>query len=199
MKLDQWLTSIYQDEQEKTAAADLDTLMESLPIEEVMKLAGIDQKETAQDPPKQGNDPDLQKLTFFDKIARQLAHTHSEVVKEAKCKSSEYGMEKEDAFTTPEAKAKAKVMSRAMKMSKGAPAKVRKAAVQMTGKEVSKTARSKNVTQRIAELTSRYGFGRAGSRVPERVKRVATRGEARIHGWMKEKGLGRKAREASRD
>ncbi|MCK4305281.1 MAG: hypothetical protein KAY24_13675 [Candidatus Eisenbacteria sp.] len=47
---------------------------------------------------------------------------------------------KEDAFTSPEAKAKAKVMSSALKASKGAPSNVRKAAVAVAGKQLQKTA-----------------------------------------------------------
>lgn len=43
---------------------------------------------------------------------------------------------KEDAFTTPEAKAKAQVMSRALKSTKGAPPNVRKSAVKLTAQKL---------------------------------------------------------------
>ena len=55
------------------------------------------------------------------------------------------GMEKEDAFTSPEAQAKAKVMSRAMKATKGAPPKVVRSAIKMTAKQMGKTASLKSI------------------------------------------------------
>jgi hypothetical protein len=48
------------------------------------------------------------------------------------------GMEKEEDFTTPEAQAKAKVLSRAMKSTRGAPTNVRKAAVSVAAKQMRK-------------------------------------------------------------
>jgi len=50
------------------------------------------------------------------------------------------GMEKRDEFTSPEAQAKAKVMSRALKSTKGAPPNVRKGAVKVVAKEMRKAA-----------------------------------------------------------
>jgi len=52
------------------------------------------------------------------------------------------GMEKAEDFTTPEAQAKAKVMSRALKTTKGAPTNVRKAAVSVAAKEMRKVGAS---------------------------------------------------------
>jgi hypothetical protein len=130
----------------------------------------------------------MQKLAFVDSVARQIAHVHTEVEKEAGSKNvrrqltkmyERYGssalasepqrraasrgaakihgwmgekglgrearkvsrgMVKEDEFTSPEAKAKAKIMSSALKASKGAPTKVRKAAVSVAGEQVQKVA-----------------------------------------------------------
>lgn len=48
----------------------------------------------------------------------------------------EEGMEKEDEFTTPEARVKAKAMATAMKQGKGKPAVVRKAMVSRVGKHL---------------------------------------------------------------
>jgi hypothetical protein len=45
-------------------------------------------------------------------------------------------MTKHDAFTTPEAQAKAKVVQRAMKATKGAPPSVRKGALKVVGKQI---------------------------------------------------------------
>jgi hypothetical protein len=70
------------------------------------------------------------KMTFVEQVARQLARTHHEVVKQATC------MTKEDEFTTPEAKAKAQVMSRALKATKGAPTNIRRSAVKMTAQRL---------------------------------------------------------------
>jgi hypothetical protein len=72
------------------------------------------------------------KLAFMDKVARQIARQHAEVAKQATCKP----MVKHDAFTSPEAQAKAKVLSRAMKASKGAPAQVRKGAIRAVSKKL---------------------------------------------------------------
>jgi hypothetical protein len=47
-----------------------------------------------------------------------------------------------DAFTSPEAKAKAKVVSKAMRATKGAPPKVRKAAVRVAAKEMRKVGQA---------------------------------------------------------
>ena len=49
---------------------------------------------------------------------------------------SRKGMVKQDEFTSPEAQAKAKVLSRAMKASKGAPPRVRKGAIKMVAKKI---------------------------------------------------------------
>ncbi len=50
------------------------------------------------------------------------------------------GKIKEDEFTSPEAKSKAKVLQRAMKATKNAPPSVRKGAVRMAGRELNKSA-----------------------------------------------------------
>lgn len=100
------------------------------------------------------------KLIFMDKIARQIARVHYEVAQElekeafpqakysdkqkARWKKNwgralygdDPGMEKKDEFSSPEAQQKAKVMQTAMKATKGAPAKVRKAAVKQVGTKI---------------------------------------------------------------
>jgi hypothetical protein len=182
MKLDQWLSGIYQEEREKQAAADLDALMDGLPIEEVMKLAGVVEPAPMPDTKSQQGD-DLEKTAdakfqFMDKLARQLARQDTEVIKEAGAKTAQLEMEKEDAFTTPEAKAKAKVMSRAMKMSKGAPTKVRKAAVSMAGKEMAKSG-SVKLALSDAEYTEQPGFFR-GQLAASRALRASPEGAAQI-------------------
>lgn len=69
-------------------------------------------------------------MQFADELARNLAHAHSEIAKTSGEKI------KTDEFTSPEAKQKAKVMSGALKTTKGAPPEVRKAAVRMAGKRL---------------------------------------------------------------
>jgi|GEM_PF-1707969 len=74
------------------------------------------------------------KLIFMDKVAREIARQHAEVAKGYN--EGKKGLVKQDAFTTPEAQQKAKVMRTAMKATKGAPPKVRKAAVKQVGKKI---------------------------------------------------------------
>lgn len=57
-------------------------------------------------------------------------------VKKGYRKTKRREMTKEDAFTSPEAQQKAKVMQRAMKASKGAPPNVMRSAIKMTGKQM---------------------------------------------------------------
>lgn len=54
----------------------------------------------------------------------------------AHVKKANLEMEKQDEFTSPKAQAKAQVMSRALKSTKGAPSNVRKAAVKVTAKQI---------------------------------------------------------------
>lgn len=83
-------------------------------------------------------------VQWADQMGRSLAHAAVEgrlpfdVEKVAAC-----AIGKESDFTSPEAQAKAKVMARALKATKGAPPKVRKAAVKVTAQQMRKEAAEK--------------------------------------------------------
>ena len=189
MKLDNWLNQVYQEEQEKNAQATLEELMAQLPLEEVIKLAQVSspkKPEPVADESEKEKIASL-KLAFVDKLARQLARTNSEVAKEASCKSktSEYSMEKDDAFTSPEAQMKAKAMSRAMKASKGAPPKVRKAAIGMAGREVAKQAGAKRLTRILTSFSKNpasEGLRSAGAAAELKLKKRLKRGGGDLRG-----------------
>ena len=69
------------------------------------------------------------------RLGRAVAPVEGDEQKEKREKKAS-DMTKQDAFTTPESQAKAKMMQRAMKATKGAPPNVRKSAVKMVGKKM---------------------------------------------------------------
>lgn len=226
MHINQWLSSIYEQEMEKSSAAELEKLFDRMPLAEVLKIAqsgdlsqsernelpakafaipeakaekigvegeiqgeaagkypipdlahaknalarvsqhgtpaekeavrskvyskypqlkeGFEESHGGESPtskenikkPEQGEigKEAMAKLAFVDGVARQIAHLHME--KQAHVKKANMEMEKQDEFTSPKAQAKAQVMSRALKSTKGAPPNVRKAAVKVTAKQL---------------------------------------------------------------
>jgi hypothetical protein len=149
MNLDQWLTQVYSEDTLTKEASGIEAMFDRMDPSVLLDVAcgrTTLEKEAA---PIKGYKEDQKKssgvektsaakLAFMDNIARQIARTHAEVIKEAQC--AKEPMIKEDEFTSPEAQAKAKVMQQSMQMAKGAPAPLRQKAVSAAGRSLSKSA-----------------------------------------------------------
>lgn len=100
------------------------------------------------------------KLLWADKIGRMFA-------KEAAEKGSCAGMEKNEDFTNPVAKAKAKAFAATMKASKGKPLAARKNALQNTEAAIEKKAQEGEPVTPESWLAGQRGMARAMSRSGE--------------------------------
>lgn len=166
-----FLTKLYQEEMEKVSQADLATFMDSLSMEELAAIAGVEKlavggpaepemptgkghettdksKEKGQRDPAADVKAEEEKKASV-KLAMEPAKFEGRFMKgwspeKKKAFKAKYmkkeGLAKCDAFTSPEARAKAKVMTKALRATKGAPPKIRKAAVKVTAREMKKAA-----------------------------------------------------------
>jgi hypothetical protein len=160
--LDQWLKQVYDEEVLVKEGQDLEAAFEQMDPADLLdvacgnttieKVAGqtpmlrqkpvtapqpepVKQASAAPQPERIGATTKV-KLAFMDTVARQIARQHHDVgqVKQAQLEGEE--MEKEDAFTTPEAQGKAKMMTGAMKAARGASAPERKRMIARVGKKL---------------------------------------------------------------
>lgn len=216
--MDDFLTGLYKQEQEKIAAADLGDFMDTLPANELEEFLGLTKSAVAgptegELPSSEGGELDkaqkrvdnyVNKSQGISPPTRKESEEASSVSyqgpgTEAKKEAMVHRlqkiagcMSKTDAFTSPEAKKKAKVMSATMKMGKGEPTQARKKALNIAGKmkisqgdeeegmETTAAAKAK-IAMRIMKITSG-----APAHVKTAAARVAGREMAKISTQCKE-------------
>jgi len=177
--MDNFLASLYKEEQTKIAAADLGYFMNTLPVDELEEFLGLakvgvagpveailpDSENGELDKAQKRVDDYAAKIQGQEPPTRKESEETSSVsyqgpgkdaVKEAMIRriqkiAASGCMTKTDEFTSPEAKKKAKALSSTLKMGKGQPLEVRKKAVSIASKM--------KVSQGVGDMGSAGGIG----------------------------------------